>query len=116
MEKWWFLPSKNRHFPTFFASFLTVSPVFFDVLFQKRANWRELSPKRGGFEPRPIANLFAAVFSGLPSLPIQGDGQQGPWSENREWGQRRGVVTEDLLGETAEMWAGSVEPIEPELR
>jgi hypothetical protein len=35
--------------------------VFFDVVFQKCANWGELSPKSAGFEPLFIVNPFAAV-------------------------------------------------------
>jgi len=35
--------------------------VFFVALFQKCANWGEISPKSAGFEPLFIANPFAVV-------------------------------------------------------
>jgi hypothetical protein len=37
--------------------------VFFGALFQKRANWRERSPKSARFERRTIAKPFAAVLN-----------------------------------------------------
>jgi hypothetical protein len=55
------MPSENRHLPPFFSSFLTVFSVFFVALFQKCANWGEISPKSAGFEPLLIVNPFAVV-------------------------------------------------------